>query len=262
VCAMPPLCGRRAPVAPSARKPSVGAVGPGADDNGSALLWGGAGGGSAAAFIAARAVAMRGRRTAALACLALAYATIVVAAAVAAPGPAPLSDMGVLSLYSCMAAACIALMPGVRAASSLHAELAAAAAAALVLFSINVGNAAAAGGGSGAGQWGPATLMAFAALPLAAPLLLAPRASAYAIMAAAHAARACVELAPLGAVPALGVCLAAIAGAALCALQERGSWEHFVRACVRCGETCQCCARMRLRAVCRAGARRFALVRR
>ncbi len=68
----------------------------------------------------------------------------------------------------------------------------------------------------------------FCAMPLVNGVALSPHWRVYAAACVAHAARAVVELAPLGAVPTLLGALAAIFGAVISYFNERHTREHFV----------------------------------
>jgi hypothetical protein len=128
--------------------------------------------------------------------------------------------------YLAVSAVAFALVPGVRAGSVLLANLSADVAAATILFAFNF-----AGDPSSAcatGRYGD--LMMFVAMPLLTGVMFHVPWRPYAVMCAAHAARAVVQLSPLGGMPPLLVCLTSALGAVFLYLEERRSRGHFVRA--------------------------------
>ncbi len=183
------------------------------------------------AFASALALSMRWSRTACLLFLAVVYAAaIVVYAATAAPTPGNW-------IYLVVSVASVALIPGVRAARALAAELAATAGAALILFAFNFDGGAVLLCSTGAYT----ALMLYAAMPLVAGITFAPRWRVYAAMCTAHAVRGAVELSPLGPPAALLVFAASVFGAILLYLHERRARMHFVRCASVCCPACALC---------------------
>lgn len=178
-----------------------------------------------AAYAASHARTMRGPRTVGLVFIALAYA-VGIGVYAASNTPFESADYW---LYVVMSCACLSLVPLVRARAVWCVDLATCAGAALVLFAFNFGNKAARMCSTG----DYTALMLFVAFPISVGVMCTPRWRFYAAMCAAHATRACVELAPLGVVPRFGVCLSALLGTVLLYVQERGSREQFVSAPAR-----------------------------
>jgi hypothetical protein len=174
-------------------------------------------------FAAAIARTMRWSRTVCLVFIAVAYAISVV---VYATDGLPMSNNWA---YLCVSALSLALIPGVRAARALVAEVAATTATALVLFAFDFDGP---GGATllpcSSGAYTP--LMLYGALPLVAGVTFAPRWRVYAAMCVAHVARAAVELSPLGPTPALLVFFVSVMGVIVLYVHERHARFHFVRA--------------------------------